>query len=162
MIISQSLKDQSKEVKHLISAFLVVLNIGYFTGITFVDDTTDQSPEGIEENYLGNESDEAAMEMKFKKSKQEILNIVHTHMLSISVIFFLTGILVSKTSVNSILRKILMIEPFLSILLTFGGIYLLWSGIIWMKYVVMVSGIAMTFAFIGALIVIFKSMYFSK
>jgi len=162
MIISQSLKDQSKEVKHLISAFLVVLSIGYFTGITFVDDTTDQSPKGIEENYLGNENDESAVKMKFKKSKQEILNIVHTHMLSISVIFFLTGILVSRTSVNSILRKILMIEPFLSILLTFGGIYLLWSGIIWMKYVVMVSGIAMTFAFVGALIVIFKSMYFSK
>jgi hypothetical protein len=162
MIISQFLKDQSKEVKHLISAFLIVLSIGYFTGITFVDDTTDQSPTGIEENYLGNENDEAANEMKFKKSKQEILNIVHTHMLSISVIFFLTGILVSKTLVNSKLRKILMIEPFLSILLTFGGIYLLWSGIIWMKYVVMVSGIAMTFAFVGALIVIFKSMYFSK
>ena len=162
MIISQSLKDQSKEVKHLISAFLIVLSIGYFTGITFVDDTTDQSPTGIEENYLGNENDEVANEMKFKKSKQEILNIVHTHMLSISVIFFLTGILVSKTLVNSKLRKILMIEPFLSILLTFGGIYLLWSGIIWMKYVVMVSGIAMTFAFVGALIVIFKSMYFSK
>jgi hypothetical protein len=162
MIISQFLKDQSKEVKHLISAFLIVLSIGYFTGITFVDDTTDQSPTGIEENYLGNENNEAANEMKFKKSKQEILNIVHTHMLSISVIFFLTGILVSKTLVNSKLRKILMIEPFLSILLTFGGIYLLWSGIIWMKYVVMVSGIAMTFAFVGALIVIFKSMYFSK
>jgi len=162
MIMSQSLKDQSKEVKHLISAFLFVLSIGYFTGITFVDETTDQSPKGIEENYLGNENDESAMEMKFKKSEQEILNIVHTHMLSISVIFFLTGILVSKTSIHSLLMKVLMIEPFVSILLTFGGIYLLWSGIIWMKYIVMVSGIAMTLAFIGALIVIFKSMYFTN
>ncbi|MBZ9651862.1 hypothetical protein [Psychroflexus montanilacus] len=162
MATNQSLKDLPKEVKHLISVFLIVLSIGYFTGITFVEDTTDQSPTGIEQNYLGNEDDDAAVEMKFKKSKQEILNIVHTHILSISVIFFLTGLLVSKTSVNSMLRKLLMIEPFVSILLTFGGIYLLWSGILWMKYVIMVSGIAMTLAFMGALIVIFQSLYFSK
>ena len=32
--------------------------------------------------------------MKFKKSEYEILNILHTHILSISVIFFLLGILV--------------------------------------------------------------------
>lgn len=162
MATNQSLKDLPKEVKHLISVFLIVLSIGYFTGITFVEDTTDQSPTGIEQNYLGNENDESAVEMKFKKSKQEILNIVHTHILSISVIFFLTGLMVSKASVNSLLRRILMIEPFVSIFLTFGGIYLLWSGILWMKYVIMVSGIAMTLAFIGALIVIFQSLYFSK
>lgn len=162
MATNQSLKDLPKEVKHLISVFLIVLSIGYFTGITFVEDTTDQSPTGIEQNYLGNEDDESAVEMKFKKSKQEILNIVHTHILSISVIFLLTGLMVSKASVNSLLRRILMIEPFVSIFLTFGGIYLLWSGILWMKYVIMVSGIAMTLAFIGALIVIFQSLYFSK
>lgn len=162
MATNQSLKDLPKEVKHLISVFLIVLSIGYFTGITFVEDTTDQSPTGIEQNYLGNEDDESAVEMKFKKSKQEILNIVHTHILSISVIFLLTGLMVSKASVNSLLRRILMIEPFVSIFLTFGGIYLLWSGILWMKYVIMVSGIAMTLAFIGALIVILQSLYFSK
>ncbi|MFN2260456.1 MAG: hypothetical protein ABR595_00125 [Psychroflexus sp.] len=147
MQFSGILKKMPLHLKYLVTAFLLVLSFGYFTGIRFVDHTTEQTPVGIEENYLGNESDENAVEMKFKKSKQEILNIVHTHILSMSLIFLLTGFLVALTNLKPWLKKLLMIEPFVSILATFGGIYLLWSGMLWMKYIIMISGILMTLAF---------------
>ena len=46
----------------------------------------------IETHYLGNENDEDAEIMKFKKNEREILTIVHGHILSMSVIFFFIGI----------------------------------------------------------------------
>ncbi|MDT0295082.1 hypothetical protein ACFQ3R_04530 [Mesonia ostreae] len=148
-----------KEVKLLIGAFLVVLSVGYFTGLTFVNDTTENHPQGIQENYLGNEEDLEAEVMKFKKTEREMLTIIHTHILSMSVIFFLLGGLVSITKSNKNLKKALMIEPLLSILLTFGGIYLMWTGLHWMRYVVVVSGILMTTSFVISVLLVFSQLF---
>ena len=107
MQISGILKSLPLHLKYLVTAFLLVLSIGYFTGIRFVDHTTAQTPVGIQENYLGNESDEDATEMKFKKTKQEMLNIVHTHILSMALIFLLTGVLVAMTNLKIVFKKII-------------------------------------------------------
>ena len=112
-----------KELKLLIGVFIIVLSIGFFTGLLFVGKTSSANPNGIEEQYLGNESDEDAMVMKFKKSDQEMLILFHNHVLSMSIIFFLVGAILSVTQLNKKLKLLLMIEPFLSVLLTFGGIY---------------------------------------
>lgn len=136
-----------KEIKLLILAFVCTLSIGFFGGISFVRDTTNSNPTGIEQRYLGNENDEEATTMKFKKSKGEILTLVHNHILSLSVIFFLLAVIVATTSVNVKLKLFLMIEPFVSLICTFGGIYLMWTGLSWMKYVIMVSGLLMTITF---------------
>lgn len=48
-----------------------------------------------------------------------------------------------------------MIEPLLSVLFTFGGIYLLWLGITWMKYVVLFSGALMTLSYGLVVLLIF-------
>lgn len=143
--------------KRFIAAFVIVLSIGYFTGLQFVRSTDSDNPAGIEENYLGNEEVENAAVMKFKKGEREMLTILHTHILSISFIFFLLGALISITSISNRLKAFLMIEPFVSIILTFGGIYLMWKGWLWMKWVVMVSGTLMTGVFIiGAGIVLIQ------
>ncbi len=137
-----------KEVKGLIFAFIITLSIGFYSGIRFVNDTSKSNPQGIEERYLGNEENEAATTMQYKKSKAEIMTLVHNHILSLSVIFFLLGGLVATTGVNKKLKLFLMIEPFISILFTFGDIYLMWSGVIWFKYVIMISGMLMTPTFL--------------
>lgn len=147
-----------REVKGLILAFIVCLSIGFYTSIRFVNDTTDANPQGIEERYLGNEADEAATVMKFKKSKGEVMTMVHNHILSLSVIFFLLGGLVATTSINKKLKSFLMIEPFVSILCTFGGIYFMWTGMVWMKYVIMISGVLMTLAFTLSVFFILKGI----
>jgi hypothetical protein len=152
----------SKELKLLIGTFIVVLSIGFFTGLLFVDETSSASPNGIEEQYLGNESDEQAEVMKFKKNDQEMLTLVHNHILSMSIIFFLLGLILSTTQLNRKLKLFLMIEPFASVILTFGGLYLLWKGITWMTYIVMFSGILMTLTYSLSVLIIFVQLFKNK
>ena len=136
-----------REIKVFIASFVVILSLGFYMGLLFVNETSSTSPEGIEQNYLGNEEVEDAGIMKFKKSNHEMLTIVHTHILSMSMIFFLLGCLVWMTKLNKSVKLFLTIEPFFSVILTFGGIYFLWSGVLWMKYIVLFSGILMTLTF---------------
>jgi len=144
-----------KEIKILIFVFLVVLSIGFYSGLSFVNETTSGNPAGIESHYNGNENDKNATKMQFKKSKREILTLVHNHILSLSILFFLLSLILSTTDVNLRLKYFLMFEPFASVLLTFGGIYLMWNGFIWIKYVIMISGFFMTFSFVLATVLIF-------
>lgn len=152
----------SNEIKLLIGAFIIVLSIGFFTGLLFVGETSSANPNGIEEQYLGNESDEDAEIMKFKKSDQEMLTLVHNHVLSMSIIFFLVGMILSTTKLNKKLKLFLMIEPFFSVLLTFGGIYLLWKGLLWIKYIVMFSGTLMTLTYSFSIFIILIQLFKKK
>lgn len=151
-----------KEIKSLILVFIIVLSVGFYGGLSFVNNTTSMNSSEIESHYLGNENNEAAEIMKFQKSEGEILTVVHNHILSLSVIFFILSLILATTSINKKFKYFLMIEPFLSIILTFGGIYLLWSGITWFKYVVIFSGILMTFSFVSATIAIVTQILFFK
>ncbi len=162
MQIHGSISQFPKEVKGLIIAFIITLSIGFYAGIRFVDETSNSNPTGIEERYLGNENDEDATVMKFKKSNQEVMTLVHNHILSLSVIFFLLGGIVATTGINKKLKAFLMIEPFVSILCTFGGIYFMWAGILWMKYVIMISGILMTISFTASVFFILKGLLIKK
>lgn len=148
-----------KEIKLLIGAFIIILSIGFFTGLLFVDETSSINPNGIEEQYLGNESDENAEVMKFKKSDQQMLTLVHNHIISMSIIFFLLGLILSTTQLNKKLKLFLMIEPFISIVLTFGGIYLLWKGKVWMTYIVMFSGSLMALTYTLSVLIIIVQLF---
>ncbi len=162
MVFHGKLSQLPKEIKLLISVFVLTLNIGFFTGLNFVNETTEFQVKGLETNYLGNELDEDAEVMKFKMSKKRVLTLVHNHILSLSVVFLLLGVILSLTSINKRIKTILIIEPFLSILLTFGGIYFLWNGVIWVKYVIVLSGMAMTITIILSSLLILKESLFSS
>ena len=136
-----------REIKVFIGAFVIILAVGFYTGLLFVSQTSTTSPDGLVENYNGNEENEDAEIMKFKKSEREMLTIVHTHILSMSFIFFLLGALVWLTDLPKKLKLFLTLEPFLSIILTFGGIYVMWSGISWFRHIVVFSGVLMTLTF---------------
>lgn len=151
-----------KNVKVFIALFLIAISCGYFTGLSFLTRTTSLMPDGIEKHYIGNEDEEDAGEMIFKKSEREILNIIHTHVLSFSLIFFALGSILITTSVNQKLKTFLLIEPFVSIILTFGGIWILWKEILWFKYVVMLSGILLTTSFILIVCLIFWQLIFVR
>ena len=49
-----------KEVKVFVGVFVLVLSIGFYTGLLFIQETDSNHPSGIQENYLGNEDDEEA------------------------------------------------------------------------------------------------------
>jgi hypothetical protein len=159
-MISNSIISFSKELRILIGVFLIVLSIGYFTGIVFVESTTNFSVNGIEETYLGNEQIEDAEIMKFKKSKRGIITLIHTHILSLSVIFFIVGLLLQTSTIKPKHKLFLSIEPFISLIVTFGGIYLLWSGVLWMKYVIIISGVLMTLSYTFSVIILMYQLFF--
>ena len=85
MVLKGLIYKFPKEIKLLIIAFVCTLSIGFYSGISFVRSTTNANPNGIEQRYLGNEDDENATKMMFKKSEGEILTTVHSHILSLSV-----------------------------------------------------------------------------
>jgi hypothetical protein len=147
MIQTYRIKDLERSIRVLIILFTITLSIGFFTGISFVHFTTSSTTDGITENYQGNEDDEDAEIMKFKKSRHQMLNILHTHFLSMSLIFFILALLVYGCDLSPFLKQLLMIEPMISVILTFGGIFLVWKGIAWMSYLVLLSGTLMTLSF---------------
>ena len=151
-----------KEVKYFLATFIVVLSVGYFTGLLFVNQTDTTHPSGIEENYLGNEDDIETDVMKFKKGEREMLTIIHTHILSMSFIFFLLGGIMLFTKLPITFKMFLIIEPFFSILLTFGGIYFMWAGVIWMKYIVIISGVLMTLIFTTSVLIALYQLLIKK
>lgn len=152
------IQELPHRLKWLVGIFVIVLSVGYFSALTLVNSTTSTSAQGIVENYNGNEDNEAAEEMKFKKSSHEMLNIIHTHILSMSVIFFLIGLLVSGCRIHPSIKMTLMIEPLLSVLVTFSGIYLIWMGYTWMIYVVMVSGFLMSASYLISITLILYNL----
>lgn len=158
MQLNGLLQSFPKELKLLIAAFVVVLSVGFYIGLLFVGETSGVEPNGIEEQYLGNEADEDAKVMKFKKSAREMLSIIHTHILSMSFIFFLLGIILITTRLNKKLKIFLLIEPFVSVVMTFGGLYFLWLEYNWMRYIVMFSGILMTMTFVISTSIIFVQL----
>ena len=152
------IKNLSVPIKYFIGAFLILLSIGYFTGLAFVAQTDSTTPQGIEENYNGNEDEDAPKVLKFKKSSREMLTIIHTHVLSISMIFFMTGILLWCTEQRVLIKKTLSIEPFVSVLVTFGGIYLVWLGYSFFSILIVISGILMTLSYVLAILFIFNDL----
>ena len=146
--MKSTLSNLSKDVKLLTSTFLIVLTIGFLSGTKFLFYSNTTTPIGIEEHYNGNEFSDNQEVMKFKKSEKEILNIVHSHILSMSLIFLVIGYFLTKTDISNPLKNFLIVEPFVSIVLTFGGIYMLWLEISWFTYVIMISGIILHFCYI--------------
>lgn len=148
-----------KTAKFLIGFFIITLSFGYFTGLRFVNENTNNTTQGIEEHYLGNEADEDAEIMRFKKSEKEIITTVHNHVISMSLIFLALGGILLLTSVNPTLQKFLVLEPFISIVLTFGGIWLMWSGVLWFKYIIIFSGSLLTITFTTSVILILTQLF---
>ena len=62
------------EIKTFLIVFVVVLSIGFFTGLLFINETTEATPSGIQANYMGNEDNEEATVMKFKKNRARNVN----------------------------------------------------------------------------------------
>jgi hypothetical protein len=135
--------------------FVFCLSFGYATGLYYISISSGFTVASVSENYLGNEDDEEAELMKFKMKEKEVLSIIHSHVVSFSLMFLTLGFLLFQSSFPSKLISVLTIEPFISIILTFGGIWFLWKGVEWAKYIILLSGTLMHIIFIaGATLVL--------
>jgi len=103
----------------------IVQLVGYTTSLVFVWHTTRLVPAGVAERYRGGDS--TALEaMTFPKSFGEMLTITHTHLLSMVVIFLLTGIGVALCErVAERWRRFLIVEPFVALVVSFTAMWLM-------------------------------------
>jgi hypothetical protein len=150
-----TLRSLPASLRQLLVAFLLAAAAGFTLGVFFVDHTTEAAPAGIAERYRGSEAmgidiEElpADREIQYGKSSSELLNITHTHILSLGMLFLLVGgIFVFASGIRPALKSFLIIEPFVSLVLTFGGMWLVRFHHPAWAWMIAASGVLMTVCF---------------
>ena len=149
-IFSTKLYECPNKLKLL--CFLTVFNItvGVGVGLYYVGYTTQYSSIGTSEHFAGSKvSDDFDIPDKYPKPISELLNTTHTHVISMTFIFLIIGgIFYFNSIITGSMKTILIIEPFISIIVTFGGIWLVRFIHPGFSYLVILSGILMYLSFI--------------
>jgi len=100
--------------------------VGYTTALVFVWHTTRLVPPGVAARYRGLNPEATEAAMQFPKSFAEMLTITHTHLLSMAVIFVITGVGVALcASVSERWKRFLIAEPFCALLVSFSAMWLM-------------------------------------
>lgn len=103
----------------------VVQVVGYTTALALVYHTTGMAPSGISDRYRGvDPSANPDAPMQFSKPMEEMLRITHTHLLSMLVIFLISGLaLTFCVRVSARWKRVLTVEPFVAILVSFAALW---------------------------------------
>ena len=133
------------KLKLLLLLTVVNLTVGVGIGLYYVANTTELTPAGTAEHFSGSEIDaEFAIPEKYPKPVSELLITTHNHILSLTLIFLVIGgIFYFNSSITGGLKTILIAELFISILTTFGGIWIIRFVHPAFSYLVIISGILM-------------------
>ena len=126
--MNYSLFQFDKTLKKFLIAILFTLSCGVVTGLIFLNHTTALSPKGAEVHFKGSEQNSGADEFdipeNYPKPVSEMLITTHNHIFGFTMIFFITGIIFYFNSIiNGGWKTFLLVEPVLSILITFGSIW---------------------------------------
>ena len=159
-IFSTKLYEFPNKLKLL--CFLTVFNItvGVGVGLYYVGYTTQYSSIGTSEHFAGSKvSDDFDIPDKYPKPISELLNTTHTHVISMTFIFLIIGgIFYFNSIITGSMKIILIVEPFISIMATFGGIWLIRFIHSGFSYLVILSGILMYMSFFIMAITIFYEL----
>ena len=159
-IFSTKLYEFPNKLKLL--CFLTVFNItvGVGVGLYYVGYTTQYSSIGTSEHFAGSKvSDDFDIPDKYPKPISELLNTTHTHVISMTFIFLIIGgIFYFNSIITGSMKIILILEPFISIMATFGGIWLIRFIHPGFSYLVLLSGILMYMSFFIMAITIFYEL----
>jgi hypothetical protein len=121
------LYNLEKKIKLFLSVVIITLSIGVITGLIYLYNTTNLSGSGTIERISGsNEINDFDIPDSYPKPISELLITTHNHIIGFGFIFFIVG---GVFYFNSILygfwKLFLMIEPLISIVITFGSIWLI-------------------------------------
>jgi hypothetical protein len=157
------LRNADATLRLFITAFLVVLTCGYAVGLFFVDHTTNGTPGGISAEFRGDEGDVDGTGMKFGKGLREMYTVVHNHLLSLSILFFIVGSVFYFTSgIPAGWKTFFLVEPFVAILTTFGGLWLLRLVSPLFVWLVIPSGISMAICYAFMTGAILKELWWDR
>jgi len=116
----------SEPIRALGRWITIVQLVGYTTSLLFVHHTTGLTPAGVASHYRGADSTASEAAMEFPKSYSEMLTITHTHLLSMAVIFVLSGLALALCERPSeSWRRGLIVEPFVALLVSFSAMWLM-------------------------------------
>ena len=118
-----TLNQLSSNVRYFLLVFIVCLTIGVTVGLVYVWKTTSMSPAGASEHYSGSVvSGDLDIPEKYPKSVESMLLTTHTHVISFAMIFLVLGGIFSLNSlIKGSLKTFVIIEPFITVLGTFGS-----------------------------------------
>ncbi len=132
-----SLSAIPSPIGRILIAMVITLALGVSLGLMVVFITTTGLPSGITVHYQGDSPDDIDLiPDKYPMPIKELLITTHNHILSFTFIFGFLGLLIQLSSkLNSKQKQLLGIEPFISIILTFGsmwGIRFLSGSFVWL------------------------------
>lgn len=118
--------NQNKSLKIFFIVYLLVITIGVSTGLTFLKHTTSLTPKGAVARFNGDEIKSEDIIENYPKPISEMLLTTHNHVLGLSFIFLSVGLIFYFYSrIKERWKLFLMIEPLISIVVTFGSIWLM-------------------------------------
>jgi len=126
MNLKLSLLD--KELRTFLAVYLIIVAIGVSIGLIYLSQTTSMTPKGTIERFNGSETKEVELDIpeSYPKPISELLVSTHNHILGLSFIFFSVGLIFYFNSIiKGMLKTVLMVEPLISSIITFGSIWLI-------------------------------------
>lgn len=142
------------QLKKMIAALLLSLTFGVLIGLGFLYYTTSYSTKGAIERYNGSQvSEEFGIAENYPKPISEIFITTHNHIIAFTLIFtVVTFIFYFSSILDNSWKTFLLVEPFISIIISFGSLWLMRfvnpdfvylmaasSTLIYLSYFIMVS-----------------------
>ncbi len=145
-------------LKKMLAAFLITLSLAYGLGLGYVYFNTGMTYSGVTADFRGSDT-----EMKFEKPAGEMFQTVHNHMFGLSITFLLTGAIFFFSSMRrGLMKTLILTEPFLSIVLSFGSFFLIRYVSGWWTWLLMLSGFLMALSFLAQVTVSLYDLLLGK
>lgn len=116
-----------KQLKRLILSLLLSLTFGISIGLAFLYYTTSYSTQGAIERYNGSQAkDEFEIVENYPKPISEIFITTHNHVIAFTLIFSVVTVIFYFSSItNNFWKNFFLIEPFISIIISFSCLWLM-------------------------------------
>ena len=132
-------------LKKLLTYYLFTIGIGFSLGVLYVYLNSEFSNTGMVEQYVGNNNE---WEPKLPKTLKDLVSHAHEHITMFSIIFLSIGVIFSYNSViKGFWKSFLILEPFISIIITFGGFFVIRYITTTFSYVIIFSSFLMYICF---------------
>ncbi len=160
------LSQLEKTLKIFLLSYTILLTIGVSVGLFYLANTTSMTTEGTVNRFKGSDSlldDKFEIQEYYPKPITEMLITTHNHILGLGFVFFTIGLIFYFNSyIDGWLKFFLMIEPIISILLTFGSLWLVRFVAKEFVYLTFISSIIMYLSFYTVSAVVTFELMFKK
>ena len=140
-----TLQTLDKNLKKILIYYLITLGVGFSLGVLYVFLNSEFSSSGMIEQYLGNNDE---WEPKLAKTLQDLVSHTHEHITMFSIIFLSLGLIfLYNNTIKGFWKRFLMLEPFVSIIITFGGFFIIRYVTTSFSYIIIISSLLMYICF---------------